>query len=49
MTPPSSIASIHDIAPSTFDDDQAIAALLDDLHIRPLSLLVVPYHHAQRA
>ena len=40
------IASIHDIASSTFDDVQAIAALLDDLRVRPLSLLVVPRHHA---
>ncbi len=49
MMPPSLIASIHDVAPSTFDDVQAIAALLDDLHIRHLSLLVVPHHHTGRA
>ena len=49
MTPPSLIASIHDIAPSTFDDVQAIAALLDDLNVRPISLLVVPRHHAGRS
>ncbi len=46
MMPPSLIASIHDIAPSTFDDARAIAALLDDLNVRPVSLLAVPRHHA---
>ncbi len=49
MTPPSLIASIHDVAPSTFDDVRAIAALLDDLKVRPISLLVVPRHHAGRS
>ncbi len=46
MTPPSLIASIHDVAPSTFDAVGAIAALLDGLNIHPVGLLVVPRHHA---
>ena len=44
MAPPSLIASIHDVAPYTFDDVRAIAALLDALNVRPVSLLVVPHH-----
>ena len=44
MAPPSLIASIHDIAPHTFDAVRAIAGLLDALNVRPISLLVVPRH-----
>ena len=46
MKPRALIASIHDIAPATFDDARNIAAFLDDLGVRPISLLVIPQHHA---
>lgn len=36
------IASVHDIAPATFDAARQAAALLDGLQVRPVSLLVIP-------
>ena len=45
MKPRFLIASIHDIAPATFDDVRALATLLEELSVRPIGLLVVPRHH----
>ncbi len=45
MKPRFLAASIHDIAPATFDHVRPIAALLDELGVRPINLLVIPQHH----
>lgn len=37
--------SLHDVAPATLDDCIATLEFLDDLHVGPVSLLVVPDYH----
>jgi predicted deacetylase len=36
---------LHDVAPATWPDCERLLALLDELHVAPLTLLVVPQFH----